>query len=228
MTKQNKIIAISAIVFTLLIVGLIFFITIEQKIPVKLSDKNIEPVSLVKEISQNDYAIGNTKAPVQVIFYGNFICPFSAQFSQTIKKIQQDFKDQVVISFRHYPLLNYAQAEKAAEASECAAEQGKFWEMYDKLFIDNVANNMNTDQYKQDANDLGFNQEQFNQCLDNNKYADKISQQKNEGDMAGVTGTPTVFVNGNIYPGAYPFEDFIASDGRQEKGMKSIISELLK
>jgi len=55
-----------------------------------------------------------------------------------------------------------------------------------------------------------------------------VSAQKAEGDQAGVTGTPTSFVNGNIYPGAYPFEDFIASDGRQEKGMKNIISELLK
>ncbi|MFA5360273.1 MAG: thioredoxin domain-containing protein [Patescibacteria group bacterium] len=227
MSKQNKVISIIAVALTLFIVGLIFLVKVEQKAPVE-SISNIESAPLVKAINEVDYSIGDSKAPVQIIIYSNFACPFSAKFSETMKKIEQDFKDKVVISFRHYPLLNYSQAEPAAEASECAAEQGKFWEMHDKLFADNIANNMSPDQYKQDALDLGLNQEQFNQCLDNNKYADKISQQKIDGDIAGVTGTPTVFVNGNIYPGAYPFEDFTSSDNQQKKGMKSIISGLLK
>ena len=87
---------------------------------------------------------------------------------------------------------------------------------------------MSVDQFKKDAGDLGLNQEQFNQCLDGGKYKDKIVEQKKAGNQAGVTGTPTIFVNGNIYPGAYPFADFTSPDGRQNKGMKSIIGELLQ
>ena len=82
------------------------------------------------------------------------------------------------IDFRHYPLLTHVQALKAAEASECASEQNKFLEMYEKLFIDNIANNMSVEQYKKDAIDLGLSQEQFDQCLDSNKYEEKIKQQK--------------------------------------------------
>ena len=145
-----------------------------------------------------------------------------------MKEIEENFKDNVAITFKHYPLFGHPDAEQAAEASECAGEEGKFWEMYDKLFADNQAGRMSAEQYKIDAVDLGLNQEQFNQCLDSSKYKNKIIEQIAEGNEAGVTGTPTIFVNGNIYPGAYPFEDFVAPDGRQEKGMKSIISELLK
>jgi len=231
MSKQNKVILIIAVALILFAIGLIFLIKIEKKVPVESfnnSINSVESVHLVKVINEVDYVIGDSKAPVQIIIYSSFACPFSAKFSETMKKIEQEFKDKVIISFRHYPLLNHSQAEPAAEASECAAEQGKFWEMHGKLFADNIANNMSVDQYKQDALDLGLNQEQFNQCLDNNKYADKINQQKTDGDIAGVTGTPTVFVNGNIYPGAYPFEDFTGPDGRQEKGMNNIISGLLK
>jgi len=224
MTKQNKIILF--IVIILIAASLIFVVKAKRTTPT--TSNNEQPAVQVIPIDMTDNIFGDLKAPVQIIVYSDFECPFCSKFAETMKKVEENFKDKVAITFRHYFLPAHTQAEPAAEASECAAEQGKFWEMHDKLFADNVAGSMSIEQYKKDAVDLGLNQEQFNQCLDSDKYAEKINQQKAEGNKAGVIGTPTIFVNGNIYPGAYPFEDFIASDGRQEKGMKSIISELLK
>lgn len=218
MQKQNKIILIIAI--AIIAIGFILMAK-EGKAP----QNNGQTVVPINEV---DHVWGDVKAPVQIIVYSDFECPFCVRFAQTMKQIEENFKDNVAITFRHYPLFGHPDAKSAAEASECAGEQGKFWEMHDKLFVDNTAGRMSVEQFKQDAVDLGINTEQFNQCLDSNKYKDKIAEQKNQGDKAGATGSPTIFVNGNIYPGAYPFEDFTSPDGRQNKGMKSIIGELLK
>ncbi|MFH1583162.1 MAG: thioredoxin domain-containing protein [Candidatus Falkowbacteria bacterium] len=218
MIKENKIILIIAV--AIIAVGFILMAK-DGKAPGN-NGQTAVPINIA------DHVWGDIKAPVQIIVYSDFECPFCARFAATMKVIKENFKDNVAITFRHYPLLGHPEAESAAEVAECAAEQGKFWEMHDKLFADNVAGRMSVEQFKQDAADLGLNQEQFNQCLDSGKYNDKITAQIAEGNKAGVTGAPTIFVNGDIYPGAYPFEDFTTPDGRQEKGMKSIISELLK
>ena len=219
MSKQNKVILIIAVI--LIAVGLILMAR-ESKAPQNNNGQTIKPVD------QADHLLGDANAPVKIIIYSDFQCPFCAEFAQTLKRVEQEFKDKVVMVFRHYPLPGHQEAEPAAEASECAAEQGKFWQMHDKLFADNLAGRLSQEQYKQDAADLGLEQNKFNQCLDSGQYQDKIKQQKAEGAIAGVTGTPTFFINNYIYPGAYPLDDFTASDGRPEKGMKSIISELLK
>lgn len=227
MSKQNKIILIIAAV--IIAVGLIYALR-GNKIPGSDNGQNNNGQTYegnLRPIDSTDQVWGEIGASVKMIVYSDFECPFCAQFAATMKQIETEFFGKIAIAFRHYPLAGHPEAEKAAEASECAAEQGKFWEMHDKLFADNIAGRMSAEQFKKDAADLSLNQEQFNQCLDSGKYRDKISRQKSEGDKAGVTGTPTSFLNGIIYPGAYPFEDFIASDGQPEKGMKSIISGLL-
>lgn len=214
----------------ILAVGLFYIINDREapKSPAQQNNGSEYQVDKVRLVDQTDYVRGDLKASVQIIIYSDFECPFCAKFAQTIKKVEENFKDKVVMAFRHYPLPSHPEAEKAAEAAECAAEQGKFWEMHDKLFADNTAGRMSPEQFKIDAADLGLNQEQFNGCLDGEKYKDKVEGQIIEGAKAGVTGTPTFFINGNIYPGAYQFEDFTAPDGQPEKGMKSIISEWLK
>jgi protein-disulfide isomerase len=217
MIKQNKILIIIAV--AIIVIGFILMAK-EGKAP----QNNGESVAPVNEA---DHVWGSPNAPVQMIVYSDFECPFCVKFFQTMKQIEENFKNQIAITFRHYPLFGHPDAKSAAEASECASEQGKFWEMHDKLFADNEAKRMSVDQFKQDAVDLGLEQEQFNQCLDSGQYQSKIIEQKNQGDKTGVTGTPTIFVNGNIYPGAYPFEDFTSPDGQSNKGMKSIISGFL-
>jgi len=221
MSKQTKtILIITAII--IVAAGLIYF-NRGVKLPAGGSF-----VGNLRQIDSTDHIDGQLNAPVKMIIYSDFECPFCADFSQTVKQIKEYFGEKIVVAFRHYPLPGHPDAVTAAQASECAAEQGKFWQLHDKLFEDNLAGRMSLVQFKLDAADLGLNQGQFNQCLDSGKYAGKVADEKAEGDKAGVTGTPTSFINGFIYPGAYPFEDFTGSDGRPEKGMKSIISGLLK
>ncbi|MDO8667523.1 MAG: thioredoxin domain-containing protein [bacterium] len=227
MSKQNKTVLIIAIAI-IAVVGLIMING--KKLPSNDQNNNGNKYEAGKlsPIDSTDHIFGKLGAPIQMIIYSDFECPFCADFSETIKQIERDFADKVTIAFRHYTLPGHAEAKKAAEASECAAEQGKFWEMHDKLFADNKAGRLSEDQHRIDAADLGLDTARFNQCLDSGKFAAKVAEVMAGGKNAGVSGTPTSFINGNIYPGAYPFEDFTTPDGQQESGMKNIINNLLK
>lgn len=181
----------------------------------------------VRPIDKTDHVLGDINAPVQLIIYDDFECPFCADFYDTVKQIQEYFKEKVVIAFRHYPLSFHPLAMPAALASECAAEQDKFWEMYDLLFTANKQNNLNAAYFKTAAKDLKLDLAKFNQCFETEKYKDKIWEQFIEGKNFGVNGTPGNFINKEPAPGAVPFEDFTDSQDRQREGMKSIIERHL-
>lgn len=183
---------------------------------------------VLRKIDETDHIIGGLGAPVELIIYSDFQCPFCADFSKTVKRVINEFGDKIVVAYRHFPLTAiHDNALAAAIASECAAEQGKFWEMHDQLFYDNEADRMSAVQFKDDAKELKLNQVKFNKCLDTEKYKDKVMSQMLEGRNAGVTGTPGSFLNGQPLPGAYPFEDFTDSGGYARKGMKSLIEKAL-
>jgi protein-disulfide isomerase len=114
--------------------------------------------------------------------------------------------------FRHFPLTSiHPNAQKAAEAAECAGEQGKFWEMHDTLFAKQEEWSSLQDPvptFKQLAGSLGVGQTQFDSCLDGGKYADKVSADAQEGMAAGVQGTPYFLINGIGLSGAQPFSAF--------------------
>ncbi len=181
----------------------------------------------VKEIDQEDHILGDIDAPVQLIIYSDFDCPFFVRLNETIEQVKQEFGNKIVIAFRHFPLRIHSYAMPASLAAECAAEQDKFWQMYDKLFASKKANKLYTGQFKQDAVDIGLDAAKFNQCLETKKYQDKISEQMSAGKEAGAIGTPTIFVNGEQIAGAAPFEDYVALDGVDEEGMKSVIERHL-
>jgi len=230
MFKQNK--AISIFTAVLIAAGAMVFLTGCGQVSFN-NDQNDgrgggNNVTAAREIDATDHVWGRPGAPIQMIVYSNFQCPFCADFAATMKKIEDNYSDKITIAFRHFLLASHAEAQKAAETSECAAEQGKFWQMHDKLFADNLAGRLSQEQSKKDASDLDLDTAKFNLCLDSGKYKEVVSRQMAEGKKAGVTGTPTSFINGRVYPGAYPFEDFKGSDGKPEKGMKSIIGELLQ
>lgn len=188
-----------------------------------------EDIGKIKEISENDHILGRLDAPVQFIVYSDFECPFCADFSDTVKQVVREFGDKVVVAFRNFPLTAInSYSMTAAIASECAAEQGKFWEMHDKLFADNVKRNLTVEQFKGDAVDIGLQADMFNKCLDEEKYKDKIEARMAEGKNAGILGAPQSYVNGQALPGAYQFEDFTDSQGYKRIGMKNIILKNLK
>ncbi|MBU2566242.1 DsbA family protein [Patescibacteria group bacterium] len=155
-----------------------------------------------------DHVYGPADAKVTIIEYSDFECPYCLRHYTTLQQIKKDFPNDVRVVFRHYPLSFHPEAQKAAEASECAADQGKFWEMYDKIFAANEAGNMGVDVWKAAAKELGLNTDEFNKCLDGGSKASRVAEDLSEGQNIGVEGTPASFVNGELISGAIPYETF--------------------
>ncbi len=161
----------------------------------------------VFEIKSTDHIKGNPNAKITLVEFSDFECPFCAKHYPTLNKILADYNGKVRLVYKHFPLSFHANSQKASEASECASEQGKFWEYHDKLF-ENQSQGFSVDKFKQWAKDLGLNSGQFNSCLDSDKYSSKIQSDFQEGSAKGVNGTPATFVNGKLISGALPYESF--------------------
>lgn len=156
------------------------------------------------------YFKGDADAPVTIVEFSDFQCPFCERFySQTLGLIEQNYVDtgKAKIVYMHFPLTSiHAEAQKAGEAAECAGEQGKFWEMHDKLF-DNQAS-LSSSNYKAWARELKLDSAKFDSCLDSGKYAGKVREQTDYGSSLGVSGTPAFFINGAPISGAQPYSVF--------------------
>jgi len=162
------------------------------------------------QVSEDDDAsLGNANAPVKIVEFSDYQCPFCARFySDTLPDLKKNFIDtgKAKFVYRDFPLSFHKEAQKAAEATECAEEQGKFWEMHDKIFENQGA--IGVDSLKTYASELGLDTNQFNSCLDSGKYASEVQKDFSDGKAAGVSGTPTFFVNGKKLVGAQPYEAF--------------------
>lgn len=170
----------------------------------------------ISPVTGSDHIRGDKSAKVTLIEYSDFQCPYCNKLEPTLEKILIDYNGKVRLVYRSYPLISIHQyAQKAAEAGECAADQGKFWEMHDKMFASQPA--LAVTNLKSYAKDLGLNQTQFDSCLDSGKYASRVNQQSTEAEAAGLTGTPGTFINNQFINGAYPYETF-----------KSVIDGLIK
>lgn len=191
------------------------------------SAKKIQ-IKTVKGILPGDHYQGKLDAPVQMIVYSDFECPVCLDYENSVKQVKESFGDKIVIAFRHYPLSYHANAQEAAQASECAGEQGKFWEMHDMLFKNNLDQALSREQFEQDAKDIGLDVQKFSQCLVEEKYKEKVYTDMIEGKTFGVSGTPSTFINGQYLPGAYPLEDFTDSEGIRRSGLKTTIESVLK
>ncbi|MBI5225307.1 DsbA family protein [Candidatus Micrarchaeota archaeon] len=153
---------------------------------------------------------GKESAPITIIEYSDFQCPFCSRFyAETLPSILKDWVDtgKAKLYYKHFPLSQiHPNAEKAAEASECAKDQGKFWEMHDKMFQN--GNALSVDDLKRYAADLKLDTAKFNTCLDGGSKASIVAEQLQEGIGAGVTGTPSFFINGQNIVGAQPYSVF--------------------
>ncbi len=166
------------------------------------------PVDM-KKLMDDDAVKGSPDAPVTIVEFSDFECPYCQRFStQTLPKIDEQYikTGKVKLVFRDFPLTSHKNAQKAAEAAECAGDQGKFYEMHDVLFGKGVKGGV--DSFKQYAVDLGLNSDSFNDCLDSGKYQAETKKDMTDGSAAGVRGTPAFFVNGQLVSGAQPFENF--------------------
>ena len=149
---------------------------------------------------------GDPKAPVMIVEFSDYQCPYCRQVENTLKGLLGKYKGKVSLAYRDFPLTIHPQAQLAAEASRCAGEQGKFWEYHDQLFN---ASDLQRPALLEDARSLKLDEKQFDSCLTAGKYRAEIERDAQEGAQAGVSGTPGFFINGIALSGSQPPDAFI-------------------
>ena len=178
---------------------------VDQLKPRRRSASSLEPPRQKVAVAGSP-AKGPAAAPVEVVEFSDFQCPFCLRAYPTVNQVLSTYGDRVRFVYRHYPLPNHPNARPAAEAAQCAAEQGQFWPYYDRLFADQTK--LSDDGLKQSAAALGMDAGRFNACVDTHKYKDRVETDIKDGNDAGVNGTPAFFINGRMLTGAQPFEAF--------------------
>jgi protein-disulfide isomerase len=159
--------------------------------------------------------IGDENAPVKIVEFSDFNCPFCGRFFEdTFPQIKEEYIDtgKAVFYFRQFPIVG---SNRPALASECANEQGAFWAYHDLLFENqqewrSIEETELDSKFSEYATTLGLNGSQFNDCLSNEKFLDNITKDLEDGSAAGVDGVPATFVNGYLIVGAVPYEEFKA------------------
>ena len=150
---------------------------------------------------------GNPNAPVTIVEFSDFHCPFCRRAHPVIQQLMTKYGDRVRLVYKDMPLDNlHPNARAAAEAGRCAAEQGKFWEFHDKLFANEPDSSPAT--LNRLAQEVGINIPPFEACYKERRFKAQVDASSQEGTRLGVTGTPTFFINGRTVTGALPLESF--------------------
>lgn len=163
-----------------------------------------EPPPYVENVSiDDDPYLGTVGAPITIVEFSDYQCPFCADIAPEIEAILNEYEGQIQFVYRDSPLENiHPDAFKAAEAANCAGEQGRYWEMHPILFTNQSA--LSVENLKTYAIELELDVEQFNTCFDTGKYADEIRHDASDALAYQVNSTPTFFVNGYRVVGASP------------------------
>ncbi len=151
---------------------------------------------------------GSASAPVTIVEFSDFHCPFCRKAQPVLEELRAKYGAKVKFVFRDFPLDNlHPQARAAAEASRCANEQGKFWELHDRLFQSDTDSSPAT--LNRIAKEIGMDVAAFEACSSSGKYKTSVQASTQEGVRLGITGTPTFFVNGRMMVGAQPLDAFV-------------------
>lgn len=219
---ENSYLVPGAIVVAgVLIASAIMYTNSDTAVPKKEFRGDASPVSggsQPVDLADDDPFLGNPDAPITIVEFSDFQCPFCRRlFSQTLPQLEEKYIKSGTVKFvyRDFPLTSiHGLAQTYAEAGECADEQGKFWQMHDKIFEEQdkrgggTITDFTVGDIKNWAREIGLDGATFDQCLDSGKHADEVAKDFSDGERAGVTGTPATFVNGRLIPGAVPFSEF--------------------
>jgi len=150
---------------------------------------------------------GSANAPVTIIEFSDFHCPYCKKVQPTLSRILSEYGDRVRLAYRDFPLDQlHPSARKAAEAARCANDQGKFWEFHDKLY--GGGTDASPETLTRLAREIDMDVVAFQQCLSTGKHRSDIDRDIQEASSLGVTGTPGFFINGRLISGAQPYEGF--------------------
>lgn len=209
--RKENIIAVLIVVAVIATIGYLVWSALQPE-PVQQDESARVPMVL-----GNSPSLGNASAPVVVVEFSDFQCPYCAAFSREyfprIKEEQID-TGRVFFTYKHFPIPDlHPRAAQTSLASECAKEQDAFWQYHDLLYENQ--DDVEIEQLVGYAADVGLNTEEFRTCLVNGRYEHFVVQDKNQGISAGVTGTPTFFFNGRKVVGMLTPEQFAAEVERE-------------
>ncbi|MEK6752992.1 MAG: thioredoxin domain-containing protein [Chloroflexota bacterium] len=178
-------------------------------IDIKLERNSLQPFSaspadsssVIVDVSwQNAPVRGSLDAPIQIVEFSDFQCPFCKASQSTLDLVLKKYEGRVLLAYRHFSLPMHEQAIPAAEAAECAREQNKFWEMHDLIFQN--AQKLSITIYDSFADQVGLDLDKFKACISEHRYLDAILKDQKDGETYGITGTPTFFINGHMIEGS--------------------------
>ncbi len=203
MTSEIKILLGVGIITLVVIFGAIFFLGGSGSSQTTPADQKL----LVRPDSRK---ISTPSAKVTIVEFGDYQCPACGAAEPVVEQILKDYKGKINFVFRNFPFIGQ-ESTWAAEAAECAGEQGKFWEYHNYLYGHQGRENsgaFSKDNLKEFAKILNLNTKQFNSCLDGDKYASKVQEDYNDGQALGINSTPTFFINGEKAAGILNYNDF--------------------
>lgn len=205
MKQEVKILLIVGIITAAILAGAVFLLSGNSGS--NTSGTKIDSNILVKNDS---YRIGSESAKVTLVEFGDYQCPACGAAYPVIKALTSNYQNKISFVFRNYAFLGQ-ESILAAQAAQCAGEQGKFWDYHDYLYEHQGGENNGTfskDNLKNFAKTLNLDTSKFNACLDSGKYAAKVTSDTSDGGKAGVNSTPTFFINGQKEVGVPNYNDF--------------------
>lgn len=184
----------------------------------KVSMKIKEPESPRIAVNTDGFPTwGNAKAPVTVIEFSDFQCPYCSRAVPTLDRLKKEYgPDKLRIVYIDMPLPNHPRALPASLAAHCANDQGKFWEMHNALFANQAK--LEDNDLKDTAKSVGLDAGKFKECYDGKKHQSTVERARSEAEKAGIQATPTFVINGQMLQGAQPFEKFKEKIDRATKG----------
>jgi protein-disulfide isomerase len=166
--------------------------------------------TLTIPVGERDHAQGPADAPVTLVEYGDYECPYCGMAYPIVKHVQAHFGDRLRFVFRNFPLGDlHPHAQHAAEAAEAAAAQGKFWEMHDRIF--EHQKRLDDAHLREYAAAEGLDADRFAVDLGGHSFAERVREDFMSGVRSGVNGTPTFFVNGRRHDGPWNADDLVAA-----------------
>ncbi len=164
---------------------------------------------------------GRADAPVRIIEYADYECPYCQQIQPTLDRLEAEFKGKLAFAYKDVPLPMHVHAQKAAEASHCAGNQGKYWEFHDLLY---KTKKLDIPDLKEGARTLDLDAAAFEKCLTSGEHSERVKAQLAEGQSLGLQGTPTFFINGRVFSGVLTYEQ-LASVVEEELRSSTLASQ---
>jgi protein-disulfide isomerase len=213
MENNKLLVPMSIIIAGVIIAGAVVYQPTDRQVAGGSEQVINEPApSYAAPTVDDDVVLGQADAPVTVVVFGDYECPFCERLYQDAEKqMREEYikTGKVKMVYRDYPLSFHPAAQPAAEAAECAGDQGKYWQYHDALFERQAT--LGTMNYVELAGELGLDKASFKNCVDTNRFAAEVAKDQADGVAAGVDGTPASFINGKLISGAVPYATFKAA-----------------